>query len=347
MSDGPALGVVVPCRNEAAVIERKLRNLARAQWPQSARPHRIVVVDDGSEDDTAERAAAVPRGADTPVVDVVPNRGRPGKAGAINEGLARLEPLVDVVVLSDADVVVRPDALAALATAFATHPRLGMACGSQEFVVDLAEDGTPRGADGGEPVPAAGRYDRWTALVRKLESRRGRLFSVHGQLLAWRADLGIRPTPGIAADDLDLMRQVRARGLRVEKLDDASFLEVKTPPGADRRAQELRRARAYVQVVGLCRLPAGASWLDRAHFAAYRWMPLASPWLALVGAALAVLAAWLVAGGPGAAAAAVLVALTALSPPGRHLARLLAVIARAQRLESRQSLADRWEMARS
>ena len=29
----------------------------------------------------------------------------------------------------------------------------------------------------------------------------GRVFSVHGQLLAWRADLGLAPTRGLAADD--------------------------------------------------------------------------------------------------------------------------------------------------
>jgi hypothetical protein len=47
--DGPGLvlGVIVPCRNEAAVIERKLLNLATGRWPFSKRPHVILIVDDG------------------------------------------------------------------------------------------------------------------------------------------------------------------------------------------------------------------------------------------------------------------------------------------------------------
>ena len=53
---GLVLGVIVPCRNEVAVIERKLRNLVIGRWPFSQRPHQIVVVDDGSNDGTAERA---------------------------------------------------------------------------------------------------------------------------------------------------------------------------------------------------------------------------------------------------------------------------------------------------
>ena len=43
--------------------------------------------------------------------------------------------------------------------------------------------------------------------MRAFESRFGKLFSVHGQLMAWRSCLGILPTPGYAADDLDLMLQ--------------------------------------------------------------------------------------------------------------------------------------------
>ena len=41
---------------------------------------------------------------------------------------------------------------------------------------------------------AAAGWDRWTARARRLESRFGALFSVHGQLLAWRAELGLLPS---------------------------------------------------------------------------------------------------------------------------------------------------------
>ena len=41
------LGVLIPCRDEAWVVERKLTNLARCAWPVCDRPHCIVLVDDG------------------------------------------------------------------------------------------------------------------------------------------------------------------------------------------------------------------------------------------------------------------------------------------------------------
>jgi cellulose synthase/poly-beta-1,6-N-acetylglucosamine synthase-like glycosyltransferase len=48
----------------------------------------------------------------------------PGKTGAIERGLAELGDEVDVVVLTDADVVIAPEALTSSARAFEREPRL-------------------------------------------------------------------------------------------------------------------------------------------------------------------------------------------------------------------------------
>ncbi len=359
-SGGLVLGLLVPCRNEAAVIERKLRNLALClkRWPGSPPRHRIVVVDDESDDDTAALATRLCAELFPPEDDeaaaraeVIPNSVRPGKAGAIASGLevlAERAPVADIAVLTDADVVFAPDALALLERAFRTRAELDMACGSQLFVVDLAADGTPRGADFGPPEPSPGRYDRWTAAVRAWESRSGRLFSVHGQLLAWRTALGLAPTPGIAADDLDLMLQVREAAGRVEKLEAVRFLEVKTPRGPAQRRQEVRRARAYVQLIRERPFPAERDLPGRLQMLFYRRLPLASPWLGLAGLILApLLVHWWADATAAALTLAVLLGLLLALPAGRRFARLLLIIARATLIESRGSLGDRWEMARS
>lgn len=342
------LGVLVPCRNEARVIERKLADLLAQSWPGAGR---VVVVDDGSEDDTASLARVwsarfAERGLE---LEVVANTGRPGKAGAIQSALARLAGRVDVNVLTDADVVLAPGALSALAAAFAREPELGMACGAQHFVAAVEAGGrTPDGAHS-----TAGLYDRATAWVRRTESFGGRLFSVHGQLLAWRSDLGIAPTPGFAADDLDLMLQARLADRRVRLVREARFLEVKTPPGEVREAQALRRARAYLQFLGHPRWPELARHggpFARAQVALYRRAPLwasrALPWLLVAGAACA-LALQFAFGAPAALGFLAGVALTLGVGVGRRLSRLLDVIRRAEREEARASLADRWETPRA
>jgi len=357
-AEGPVsavLGVVLPCLDEAAVIERKLANLALLRWPAKAPgagPHRIAVVDDHSNDGTAARARDAAEkhfaGRADVIVDVIANAVRPGKPGAVATGIEHLEERVGLIVLTDADVVLAPDALVALAAAFAADAGLAMASGAQRFVRDLAGDGTPRSAillpvqDASEP------FDRWTARVRRLESRSGRLFSVHGQLLAWLSDLRLRPRAGIAADDLDLMLQVRSgdRGpRRVVLVPAAEFLEVKTPAGPARRNQALRRARAYVQLVR--KGPALASDpISRAQWAFYRWLPLATPALLLAVPMAGVLLFGILFGGGGALAAALLVLLVLTSPPGWRLAKLASRIREALRLEARASISERWETER-
>ena len=350
------LGLIVPCRNEAEVVARKLANLARVDWPGTG-AHRLIVVDDGSDDATAERTheaferhaqAFAARGVHT---ELVTNTGRPGKPGAIASGLRALEQggATELVVLTDADVVLSDDALVRLQAAFA-QPALALACGAQRFVASLADDGTLAGRGGAVLVDASAAFDRVTAWARRVESRRGRLFSVHGQLVAWRRSLGLTPSLGIAADDIDLMLQVREGALqdaalpwRVERVEGALFYEIKTVERARVEAQELRRARAYVQVVRAWdgRLPArGLQWWF------YRRVPLAAPLLSWVAAALCAVVAYLALGWIGLLAGLISLALVSRTPQGRGWLRLMGRIRDATRQNDGDVKLERWEMAR-
>lgn len=328
------LFVLVPCRNEERVLARKLENLRTIAWPQAPAPHRIVIVDDGSTDRTHALAGGFAAGFRADVeLRVLHNTQRAGKPGAMRCGLELLEPGFDLVVLSDADVELGESALVALTAAFERDARLGMASGAQRFVA----------ADGVSDDSAA--WDRWTARVRLLESHLGALYSVHGQLLAWRAQLGLEPRLGIAADDIALALDVRARGLRVELVHGAQFLERKTPPGPDADAQALRRARAYLQVVRAVR-PDMPDWLGRLQCLLYRELPPMAPaltWIMIAVLALlpaALLEGWWRASG------LVGIVLALSSAPGRRWLGLMGIIARARSEERRATLAESWEMTR-
>lgn len=344
-----ALGLIVPCRDEATLIERKLGNLLLCEWPASERPHRVAVVDDGSRDATAELARAfAPRFAQRGVaLEVVANDVRPGKTGAIETGLRALGAAIDVVVLTDADVVVAPGALAALARAFEAERGLAMATGAQRFVESLAGDGSLRARDGSALARADTLYDRLTAAVRALESRAGLVFSVHGQLMAWRRALDLRPTPGIAADDLDLMLQARARGVPIRRVPDARFFEVRAPRGIEREKQAVRRARAWVQFARGGR----AAELARAGGRLARWQAAAYARLSSRGApwGTALLVAVFAAGyaaGPWAALAVALACIAAALPLALVAWRVRVRIQIAEVLEARGTMGDRWETAR-
>lgn len=104
------VSVVVPTRNRARYLEVALTSL-RAQ--RDAPAHEIVVVDDGSTDDT--RAVAAAHG-----VRVVPVHGS-GLNAARNTGVATTTGAI--VAFVDDDVWVPPDWLAALAAGADAHPQ--------------------------------------------------------------------------------------------------------------------------------------------------------------------------------------------------------------------------------
>jgi len=343
--------VVVPCRDEALVVARRVANLARCKWPASERPHEIVLVDDASRDGTraaAEVAIAAGFGARADVAArVVLNDVRPGKPGAVRAGM-RGAGAFDLVVLTDADVVIEECALVEIAEAFTREPRLALACAAQRFVAGLAGDGTCRAGDGGVLCDAGGTFDRWTAAVRRLESRAGVLFSVHGQLCAWRADLELAPTFGVAADDVDLRFQVKARTSeprRVEIVPRAAFFEVKTPAGPERDAQAARRARAWFQAVRRGPIPARGA-LESAQALAYGIVPRSAPIASFAVAPIVALA--LAVFGFHVAALTVLALGVAfvLTPLGRRWIELARTIETAARTERREPVTDRWETPR-
>jgi hopene-associated glycosyltransferase HpnB len=105
------IDVVVPARNEAETIGEALLSLLSQDYPGRMR---ILMVDDGSTDGTAEIA----RGLGDDRLEIVAGRKTPagwsGKLWAMAEGVARAE--ADFLLFTDADIVHAPGHLSAMAT---------------------------------------------------------------------------------------------------------------------------------------------------------------------------------------------------------------------------------------
>ncbi|MDP8931646.1 MAG: glycosyltransferase family 2 protein, partial [Actinomycetota bacterium] len=114
----PAASVVVPAFNETVGIEVALRSLADSDYPD----FEIIVVDDGSTDETAEVGARLHL---APVrLLCQPNM---GKAAALNTGIAHARH--DLIVMVDADTVFEPTTLRKLLQAF-RDPAVGAVSGN-------------------------------------------------------------------------------------------------------------------------------------------------------------------------------------------------------------------------
>jgi len=97
----PDVSVVIPAYNEAAGIAATVRSMATSQYRGRIE---IVVVDDGSTDNTA----AVARSLRLPYVRVI-TQANTGKPGALSRGIA--ESRSDILVLVDGDTIFQPDTL--------------------------------------------------------------------------------------------------------------------------------------------------------------------------------------------------------------------------------------------
>ncbi|HEY5045819.1 MAG TPA: bifunctional polysaccharide deacetylase/glycosyltransferase family 2 protein [Solirubrobacteraceae bacterium] len=104
----PPVSIIVPAYNEAVGIERCVRSLARSDYPS---PFEVIVVDDGSTDDTADRVRALGLAG----VQVI-TQANAGKPKALNTGLTAA--VHEIVVTIDGDTVFEPDSLLHLVQPF-------------------------------------------------------------------------------------------------------------------------------------------------------------------------------------------------------------------------------------
>ena len=134
----PLISVVIPCYNQGHFLREALASVRTA----TSRSLEVIVVDDGSSDDTGEVAASTP-GA------VCVRQANAGLAAARNRGLE--EARGDYVAFLDADVRLAAGGIDIGVDALAAHPECAFAYGR---CLMMAADGTPM------PTPEQPRVER-------------------------------------------------------------------------------------------------------------------------------------------------------------------------------------------
>lgn len=104
----PFVSVIVPAKNEDAVIESAVRSLCAMDYQTAGRlQYEVIVVDDRSTDRTLAIVEALARELPLRIVRTRP--GSVGKAAALNLGITQAR--ADVIAIFDADARVAPDFL--------------------------------------------------------------------------------------------------------------------------------------------------------------------------------------------------------------------------------------------
>lgn len=190
-----SIGLVV--RNEAARLERKMKNLMELDYP----PDRveILLVSDGSTDGTNRLLSEL---TSVPRVRVILSPEARGKAAGLNQALASVNG--EIVVFMDARQQVGTDAVRLLMENFA-DPEVG--CASGELIL-----GDPEGPEADKGM---GLYWRIEKMIREMESTSGSVVGATGALYAVRRKL-LTPLPAeTILDDVFIPMQVVHQGARV------------------------------------------------------------------------------------------------------------------------------------
>lgn len=228
----PMISLVVPAYNEGPVIQQAVRSLLLLDYPN----YEVIVVDDGSSDDTYEKAMAVAREDHNVPVRVITKRNG-GKADALNNGMTMARG--EFVLNMDGDTKLSRNTLRACVRHF-DDPRVGAVAGN---------------------VKVLNRENLWTrvqaleyveglAMARKAQSFLRAVNIIPGPLGMFRKSV-LQQVGGYDhdtfAEDCDLTLKMLMRGWHIA-YEPTAIAWVETPSGLlDLLKQRYRWTRGILQ----------------------------------------------------------------------------------------------------
>ena len=218
----PTVSLIIAAHNEERVIRAKIENSVALDYPRDRLE--IVVASDGSDDATN---TIVREYADAGVV-LEEIRPRGGKTRAINIAVPRTHG--EILVLSDANTMYRPDALARLTRHFADQS-VGAVSGDVQLV-DSA----------GQYAASEGLYYRYERQLQALEGRLHSIIGADGGMYALRRAAFKPVPPQLIVDDFVISMNVACAGYRV--IYDAEAIAVEQ--GTHTSTEEFRRKARIV-----------------------------------------------------------------------------------------------------
>ncbi|MBF0424215.1 MAG: glycosyltransferase [Magnetococcales bacterium] len=222
----PPLHVCVPCYNEQAVILEKVRNLAETLYPADRLT--ITFVDGGSDDGTwALLQAAVADRAGWGAIQAP----RKGKINQLNYFLAGC-PEGSLVLLTDADAILRPETIRDLVAQMLADPEVGVV-GANIF---------PR-----EAIALESEFWQDQNILRLLESQIYASSIVVAPCYLFRREV-LRFFPeDCVADDIHLAFTAHSRGMRVAFCSSFGGWETRAPRTIrDYVAHKFRKGNAFL-----------------------------------------------------------------------------------------------------
>lgn len=260
------VSVILPVRDGAPWIERKLRTLLELDYPREL--VEILVVSNGSQDATDE------------IVGRYTDRGvrllrteAAGKAVALNEGIARARG--EILFLTDVRQILDRNCLRHLVACLG-DPSVGVVSG--ELYILKGESFEE------ENIGLYWRYEKW---IRVCLSRIDSVLGATGAIYAMRRELAAALPPNTLLDDVCLPLEAFCRGYRIVFEPEARAYDYPTSLRSEFYRKVRTLAGVYQVIHRYPRLlhPRTRMWF---HFVSYKCGRLMLPFALLLGAAASV-----------------------------------------------------------
>lgn len=246
------ISIVFCAYNEQDVLSAKLGNLLAIRQELSGYDIEILVYDDGSSDRTLELLQG------NSEVIVVAGHSRAGKSVGMNLLLDRARG--EIVLLTDANVLMTSETVKAFAAAFADE---GVAIAAGRLVQTNGETATA------EVGAAYWRFEEW---LKSLESETGSVIGANGSAFAMRRAL-FRPAPADVDDDFYTSMRLLTCGYRVVHCSDAIVFERSTSRPSEEWDRKIRIACRGMNCHRHLRSAIyGLSRWDRYKYYSHKWI---------------------------------------------------------------------------
>lgn len=225
----PEVTLLICAYNEEEVIADKMQNNRALNYEKGKL--KIVFVTDGSNDSTNDKLAEYPE------VEVLFRPERMGKTAALNRAIPFIK--TDLVVFTDANTHLNPDAIKEIVTCFQDE-KVGCVAGEKRIEV-RSEDGV---AAGGE-----GAYWKYESTLKKWDSELCSTMGAAGELFAVRTALFEPMDLNMLLDDFIMSMRIVQRGYKIMYCKEAYACETGSAGLQEEKKRKVRIAAGGLQSI--------------------------------------------------------------------------------------------------
>ncbi len=228
----PAVSLVVPCFNEAPILDDKVANCRTLDYPKDKLE--IVFITDGSTDNSVEVLQKYPD------IRILHENRRGGKTAAENRAMKNINS--EIVVFTDANTVLNRDVIKNIVRHFADE-KTGCVSGEKRVLTDEKDTATA-----GEGI-----YWKYESFLKRLDSELYSAVGAAGELVAFRTELYREMPEDTLLDDFIQSMEIAADGYKIVYEPDAYAMETGSASIKDEWTRKVRiSAGGWQSVKRLC-----------------------------------------------------------------------------------------------